>query len=103
MHTRDWVKERKGGVSTTQGDDEIDEINQVPVKVLKSISYSENFVTLKHEIGHIFGLDHSDYRNNIMYDDPYSTQVRNMEINKCVLGMALSNNGLDTYGLDDEC
>ena len=26
-----------------------------------------------------------------------------MEINECVLGMALANNGLDTYGLDDEC
>jgi len=26
-----------------------------------------------------------------------------MEINECVLGMALANNGLDTYGLNDEC
>jgi len=26
-----------------------------------------------------------------------------MEINECVRGMALANNGLDTYGLDDEC
>ena len=33
---------------------------------------------------------------------PEST-VKNMEINECVLGMALANNGLDTYGLDDEC
>ena len=33
---------------------------------------------------------------------PEST-VKNMEINKCVLGMALANNGLDTYGLYDEC
>jgi hypothetical protein len=24
-------------------------------------------------------------------------------INECVLRMALANNGLDTYGLDDEC
>jgi len=24
--------------------------------------------------------------------------VKNMEINECVLGMALANNGLDTYG-----
>jgi hypothetical protein len=28
--------------------------------------------------------------------------VKNMEINECVLGMAFANNGLDTYGLDDE-
>ena len=33
---------------------------------------------------------------------PAST-VKNMEINECVLGMALADNGLDTYGLDDEC
>ena len=26
-----------------------------------------------------------------------------MEINECVLEMALANNALDTYGLDDEC
>ena len=34
-----------------------------------------------------------------------STRInfKNMEINECVLGMALANNGLDTYGLDDEC
>ena len=33
---------------------------------------------------------------------PEST-VKNMEINESVLGMALANNGLVTYGLDDEC
>ena len=34
-----------------------------------------------------------------------STRInfKNMEINESVLGMALANNGLDTYGLDDEC
>ena len=26
-----------------------------------------------------------------------------MEIDECVLGMILANNGLDTCGLDDEC
>ena len=30
------------------------------------------------------------------------SQVQNMEINECTLGMALANNGLDTYGLDDD-
>ena len=35
----------------------------------------------------------------------YQTEstVKNMGINECVLGMALVNNGLDTYGVDDEC
>ena len=34
-----------------------------------------------------------------------STRIncKNMEINECVLEMALANNALDTYGLDDEC
>ena len=29
--------------------------------------------------------------------------IKNMEINECVLGVALTNNGLDIYGVDDEC
>jgi hypothetical protein len=31
------------------------------------------------------------------------SQVQNIELNECILGMAFTNNGLDTYGLDDEC
>ena len=29
--------------------------------------------------------------------------IKNMEINEWVLGVALTNNGLDIYGVDDEC
>lgn len=68
-------------ISTILGDDETGDISQVHIKVLKNITYSEKFATIKHEIGHAFGLDHSSDDDNIMVGYQPESTVKNMEIN----------------------